>query len=352
MPRKNARPLAGKPLVEWSIEACRVADCFTSVVVTTDDDEIADIALRAGASVVRRTEELCGDGRLEPVVTHAANAVGTIAHESCVLVKQPTSPFVTPDTLRHMHSIAAKGARAVGVERNTRAYFAGEVFDWWEPAFTRVPTQKINFATEAGGVWAGPVEQWRDAMAQPVYLTHPETVDIDTPEDWAEAERIARGMRRAALPWGEVQTLVLDCDGVLTDNRVTYQPGSERVLTFHRGDGMGITAVKRLGVDVHVVSGSDDVMMHVRCRNLDIEHHGGTVDKRAWLADMDFGANVCFVGNDANDVDAMRAALIAVAPADAHPSALAVADHVTTARGGHGAVREVCDMICAAKGAA
>lgn len=97
VPRKNIRPVAGKPLLAWSIDAARAAPSVARVVVSTDDDEIADIARQWGAEVVRRPPALAADD--SPTLAALRHAVDDLAAQGwqadCVLTLQPTSPLRT-----------------------------------------------------------------------------------------------------------------------------------------------------------------------------------------------------------------------------------------------------------------
>ena len=154
-----------------------------------------------------------------------------------------------------------------------------------------------------------------------------------------------------------IDLLVLDCDGVLTDNTVTVNHKGHHSLTFHRGDGMGIRLLKEAGVLVIVVSGSSDPAISHRLEAISVPGVFGCHDKPDAIREhprrMGLAAGTAetyaYVGNDLNDIPAMEAAAVSIAVADAHPSVIAIADFVTKARGGHGAVREVCDMILKAR---
>lgn len=102
IPRKNIRHLAGKPLVSWTIEQALAADCGLDVLVSTDDQEIAEVALAAGADVpFLRPEELARDETAtEPVVQHAIDHRTAQGREpDAVMLLQATSPIRYPGTL-------------------------------------------------------------------------------------------------------------------------------------------------------------------------------------------------------------------------------------------------------------
>lgn len=155
----------------------------------------------------------------------------------------------------------------------------------------------------------------------------------------------------------DVQLVVFDVDGVFTDGRLYYGAGGEELKVFHVRDGHGIKALLQQGMQVAVISGRSSAAVTRRMQELGIQHvYQGDDDKRPifekLLQKLHLSAqqSAC-VGDDVADLPLMRAAGIAIAVADAQPEVRAHAHYVTTARGGEGAVREVCDLILAARNA-
>ncbi len=153
---------------------------------------------------------------------------------------------------------------------------------------------------------------------------------------------------------GAVRLLVLDFDGVMTDNRVlVHEDGTESVWC-HRGDGWGIARLREAGCPVLVLSTETNGVVGARCRKLGVECVQGQADKGAALAALlaERGiapAAVAYVGNDVNDLECLRLVGVPIVVADATPVARAEARLVTAAAGGYGAVREVADWILASR---
>ena len=151
-----------------------------------------------------------------------------------------------------------------------------------------------------------------------------------------------------------VRLLVLDFDGVLTDNTVTVTSDGVESVTCWRGDGIGTAALMAAGVPVIVLSKERDPVVRVRCDKLGLECHQGVDDKApalvALLADCGIdAADVAYVGTDSNVLGCLGLVGLSIVVADAHPGVGAAAAYVTSAPGGRGAVREVCDRILAAR---
>ena len=154
---------------------------------------------------------------------------------------------------------------------------------------------------------------------------------------------------------GRVQLLVLDVDGVLTDGRLFYGARGEVLKAFNVKDGHGLKQVAAAGITVAIISGRKSAAVSRRARELGIRHvTQGADDKVAALTRLAKSRSIALdhcacVGDDTPDAPMLQAAGLAIAVADAHRDALAVADLVTSRPGGHGAVREVCDWLMDAR---
>lgn len=150
--------------------------------------------------------------------------------------------------------------------------------------------------------------------------------------------------------------IAFDFDGVFTDNTVyVSQDGSESVRCC-RSDGFGLRRLESLGMDALIISTEQNPVVAIRSAKLKIRSFHGCDDKLAVLLQQLDARGVkpsqaAFVGNDINDIDCLRAVAFPVAVADAYPEVKAVALYHTRSNGGHGAVREVCDLIAAVKAA-
>jgi len=153
--------------------------------------------------------------------------------------------------------------------------------------------------------------------------------------------------------WDSIRLLVLDFDGVMTDNRVHVAEDGHESVSCSRGDGMGLELLRKRGFPVIVLSKEQNPVVAARCRKLRIECVQGLEDKltelRAVAKRLGVEASqVAYVGNDVNDIECMRFAGLPVAVADAEPACLAAARLVTARPGGRGAVRDVCDALLGA----
>jgi 3-deoxy-D-manno-octulosonate 8-phosphate phosphatase (KDO 8-P phosphatase) len=151
-----------------------------------------------------------------------------------------------------------------------------------------------------------------------------------------------------------VKLLALDVDGVLTDCRIWYGPEGEALKAFHVRDGYGLVMVKK-HVDLAIISGRPGKATQARVEELGFKHVVfGQADKLAGYAQLAHlglaDDEVAYMGDDVNDVPLLRKVGLSACPADAHPEVLGRVDFVARSPGGLGAVRELCELILAAKG--
>lgn len=384
IPRKNIRDFAGYPLISYSIQAALSARLVTRTIVSTDDEEIAAVARKSGAEVpFMRPTEIADDLTLDlPVFQHALETL--LANEGyqpqLVVQLRPTSPIrpigLVDQAIELM--IAHPGADSVrGVVPSGQNPFkmwkidpesglmngllAVEGVD--EPYNS--PRQKLPptfWQTGHIDVIRPQVILEQNSMSgrniHPILIDPEFTVDIDKPADWQKAEwlvwyggldMVSPGNKRRSLP-DQIDLLVFDFDGVMTDNRVFVTEQGLEAVAANRGDGMGIGLLQEAGIAAMVLSKEVNQVVKTRCQKLRLPFIQAVDDKAKVLQEYLLAhnikpQNVVFVGNDINDVPCFPLVGCAVVVADAHWSARRAADIILQYAGGHGAVREICDLV-------
>ena len=153
----------------------------------------------------------------------------------------------------------------------------------------------------------------------------------------------------------KIKLLALDVDGVLTDGTIYISPAGEAFKGFNAKDGMGISCALRNNLQIAVITGRQSPIVERRCEELGIKlFMQGVKDKRLALQKMaqELGLTreeIAYMGDDLNDIPAFKASGLNFVPADGSIEVLAVADIITKAKGGRGAVREAITMILAAQ---
>lgn len=153
-----------------------------------------------------------------------------------------------------------------------------------------------------------------------------------------------------------VRVVFLDVDGVLTDGGLYYTQEGETIKRFNALDGYGLKLLQRAGITPVIITGGDTKCLRTRLAALAIEHvHYATEDKlpAAEATLKVLGLDWCqaaAMGDDWPDLAMMQRCRLACAPRNAHQEVLTISHYVTQARGGEGALREVCDLLLVASG--
>lgn len=384
IPRKNIRLFAGYPLIAYSIAAGLHAETVTRVLVTTDDEEIAEVARCYGAETpFLRPAELAEDRTLDlPVFQHALTwlAEQDNYQPDAIVHLRPTTPLRPPDLVDRAVRILLDHPEADSVRGITVAH--QNPFKMWllegedKPIRCLVTVPGIDEPYNAprqvlptAYAHTGLIDAMRPdtilklnsmsghtilpVLFDPVYST-----DLDTSDDWQRAEErlmhggplmVWPGRPRRSVP-EKVQLLVLDFDGVLTDNRVWVDQEGREMVAANRSDSLGVNLLRQAGVETVVISKETNPVVAARCRKMNVPYIQGEDDKEVALMKLLAGrsvdpAHVVFCGNDVNDLPCFPLVGWAVAVADAVPDVVRHADFVLSRSGGHGAVRELCDLI-------
>lgn len=386
IPRKNIRLFSSYPLIAFSIAAGLQAETVTRVIVTTEDQEIARVARSFGAEIpFLRSVELAGDRTHDmPVFKHALEwlAEHENYHPEAVVHLRPTTPIRPPDLVDRAVRVLMAHLEADSVRGITPAH--QNPYKMWlldgeekpiRPLITspgieeayNAPRQSLPVAYAHTGL----IDVIRPATILdlnsmsgksilPVMFDPAYDVDLDTLDDWRRAEeRLMRGglslvwPGRARRPMPEkVEILIMDFDGVLTDNRVWVDQNGHEMVAAYRSDSLWVNMLREKGVQVFVISKETNPVVAARCRKMNVPYIQGEDEKETALKKLlaERGvppANAVYCGNDVNDLPCFPLVGWAVAVADAVPEVMRQADFVLNKPGGHGAVRELCELILA-----
>ncbi|GAB4422901.1 MAG: N-acylneuraminate cytidylyltransferase [Anaerolineales bacterium] len=385
IPRKNIRDFAGYPLLAWSVAAGLKADLVTRVIVSTDDDEIAAIARAYGAETpFMRPKVFAQDDTTDlPVFEHALAWLkeNENYHPDLVVQLRPTSPFRPNGLVDHAVRILLEHADADCVRGVVTAGQNPHKM-WRLPDGENGPMKNLLDVDDIPEPYNAPRQSlppvyWQtghiDAIRTssilekksltgdviyPLVIDSRYTIDIDNLSDWAFYEHrvmtsgldyVSPGRQRRPMP-ENIKLLVLDFDGVLTDNRVFVNQDGVEAVAANRSDSHGVNLLRKAGVEAIVISKESNPVVAARCKKMQVPYLQGIDDKEkalnALLAEKGIdSSSVIFVGNDVNDLPGFRVAGWSVAVADALPEVIYQADYVLSKPGGHGAVRELCDLI-------
>ncbi len=154
----------------------------------------------------------------------------------------------------------------------------------------------------------------------------------------------------------KISALLLDVDGVLTKGNIYYTEKGTEIKVFNAKDGLGLKLLMQANIHIGIITGRSSAALNHRCSDLGISiFHDNIIDKQPVFDTIlkKYNLNtsqVAYMGDDLPDLPLIKKAGCGITVADAHPVVQKHADFVTTANGGNGAVREVCDKILQAQG--
>ncbi|MBL1095516.1 acylneuraminate cytidylyltransferase [Streptomyces coffeae] len=381
VPAKNLAAVGGVPLVARAVRECRASRLVTDVVVSTDDSGIAAAARGAGAEVVQRPPAIAGDtATSEAAVIHAMDAYEALGGGpvDVVLLVQCTSPFLVREDIDGVAAaVVEKGADSA----LTVAPFHG--FVWREGEQESDVTAPIPAAAggsgvnhdkayrprrqdrpqdflETGAAYAMDARGFREAghrffgRTELVRTDAARVLEVDDPHDLARARALAPLLdadRPGSLPTREdIDAVVLDFDGTQTDDRVLIDSEGRELVAVHRGDGLGIAALRRAELALLILSTEKNPVVAARARKLQVPVLHGIDRKdlalKQWCEEQGIAPErVLYVGNDVNDLPCFGLVGWPVAVAGAHDVVRGAARAVTSTPGGDGAIREIASWI-------
>ncbi|MDT0347237.1 N-acylneuraminate cytidylyltransferase [Streptomyces litchfieldiae] len=377
VPGKNLAPVGDAPLITRAVRECRAARLLTAVVVSTDDPGIAAAAHAAGAEVVERPAEISSDTATSEAAVLHAMGVYEERHGvtvDAVLLVQCTSPFLTREELDGVAAAVLDGADTA----LTVAPFHGYV--WRDSSHTgghgvnhdkayRPRRQdRPQDLLETGAAYAMRADGFREERHRffgrtELVRTDPARVlEIDDPHDLARARALAPLLDggKTGIPAGpfpdylptraDIDAVVLDFDGTQTDDRVLVDSEGRELVSVHRGDGLGIAALRRAGLPLLILSTEENPVVAARARKLRIPVLHGIDRKdlalKQWCEEQGIAPErVLYAGNDVNDLPCFDLVGWPVAVASAHDVVRGAARAVTSAPGGAGAIREIASWI-------
>jgi len=369
VPGKNLALIGGTSLLARTVQSAMDANHIDQVFVSSDAPEIREEAERFGASVILRPPHLAGDtASSDTALLHALDEIEEQDLVPDILVcLQCTSPFTAASdidgVIETMLNEEADTALAVG-ESHHFLWCGLSVGAEVEPlghekSYRPRRQERTPQYAETGAIYAMRAPGFRQHKSRffgktVAHITGSDNLlEIDTPFDLELCRHIelvrAKKDMMSLLP-APIGAVLFDFDGVMTDDTVFVDEHGTEMVRAQRGDGLGIEMLRRTGLPIAVISKEKNRVVQKRCEKLKIECIQGVDDKetatRLWSERNQVALkSIVFVGNDVNDIPAAELVGCSFAPSDAHPEFLSRAHGVLAARGGRGAVRQVCDLI-------
>lgn len=369
VPGKNLRPVGGVSLIARAVRAARAAQGVAAVYVSTDDAAIAAEARLHGARIIDRPAELSGDTASSEVGwLHAVPLVrADLPQLDRLVFLQCTSPFIRGEDIDGcLCEMAARGADCALSVTEDHSFLWGLDRDGLGVGINHNEREQRQRRQdlppqycESGAIYCVALAPFlrsgqRFCGKVALYVVDHPPIEIDSLQDLALCSQIAQAGGQSEIAPARlagIKAIVMDFDGVHTDNLVlTDQNGVESVRTS-RGDGMGMQLLRESArYQMMILSKERNPVVLKRAEKLQLEVHHSVDDKVAalevWLGERGLTwADLLYVGNDINDQGAMEHAGLSACPSDSHPQILGLADWILPQPGGKGALRAMADVL-------
>lgn len=373
IPLKNIKLINGKPLVYWVIKAACGCKYIDKVYVATDSQVIRDTVkefkydgntcsfLRKIEVIDRSAESASDTASTEFAMLEFANRYD---FDNIVLI-QATSPLLQSNDLERGFEIFNKRDTdsVLSVVKQKRFHWSNDEKGFAKPinydVFNRPRRQDFDgYYVENGAFY---ITSKNNLIASQnrvsgniriVEMDEDSFYEIDEPSDWSIIEYLMNRKTVASsseIP--EIKMFLTDCDGCLTDGGMYYSEKGDELKKFNTKDGMGFALLREQGIITGIITGEDVELNRRRAEKLKLDIlEAGCKDKLTALKRIcsDYGFkldNVCYIGDDVNDIDILKVVGFGCAPSDAVSQVKEIAKFVTHAQGGKGVIREVVDLI-------
>ena len=356
---KNLQEVGGVSLVGRAIRSAKMAQKIQEVYVSTDSRAIAAEARRWGAKTLSRPADISADdSSSESALEHAVNEIDGV---DIVVFLQCTSPFIRGTEL----DLAVEWVES-GKYDSVFSAIEDHGFRWQEkggvvePVGHRIDKRSRrqdlpNRYLETGAFYTFRAEGLLKAgsrfhgLVGCVPVTKISHIDIDDQDDLERARLISKIFFDEPLR-KKIRGVVLDFDGVQTDDYVWLDQDGREMVRVSRSDGHGISLMKQAGLDVLILSTEKNSVVSARARKLGVEVILGQERKAKALVEWAKKKKLnleelAFLGNETNDLDAMKLVGLPVAVSDANPEIIRMASVVLTSKGGEKAVRELAGIV-------
>ncbi len=372
IPLKNIKPISGKPLVYWTVKAACGCKYIDKVYVATDSKEIKETVekFKTGKEADLFSKTLVV-GRSAESATDTASTESAMLEfaeqydfDNVVLV-QATSPLLQSSDLdRGFEKFNERGVDSVlSVVRQKRFHWDNDCNGFSHPTnydvYHRPRRQEFEgYFVENGAFYISSKDDLIKSQnrvsgnIKAVEMNEDTFFEIDEPSDWIIIEALMKKNGISApteIP--EIKLFLTDCDGCLTDGGMYYSEFGDELKKFNTKDGMGFKMLQERGILTGIIT-SESVELNRRRAaklKLDILEVGckdkvGTVKRICAEHGIEL-ENVCYIGDDINDIELIELVGFGCAPADGVPQLKKVARYVTRTRGGEGVIREIVEKI-------
>jgi YrbI family 3-deoxy-D-manno-octulosonate 8-phosphate phosphatase len=363
IPRKNLKMVNGISLVERSLRVA-LKSKVDQIIVSTDDKEIADVAIKYGATLHNRSSENSGDSAstesviLEVVEKYQINWPS----DSAVGFIQVTSPFVSTETINECFDLAEKGYSSFSAK--SFHGFTWEKLDKWvpvqHPPDFRPRRQDLNEkVVETGAIYCFPLKQFKEkkyrfcSEPKPVMVNSITGIEIDDISELELANLLATQFELIDVDFKNFRLpkiIFTDFDGCLTDDKVKVNILRKESVKANRKDGLAVKRLEKLGIKVVIATSETNEVVEIRAKKMKVEALRGLLNKQKSISNyLEKNSlnweDTWYVGNDVNDLEAMQKVALSFCPLDASTEVFKIADVVLSKRGGEGILAEIASRL-------
>ena len=369
IPLKNIKPLCGRPLVCWNIEALEACSQVDEIIVATDSDEIWNTVESRNykkTKLYRRSaENACDTASTESVMLEYIK-YANLPQDDIFMLVQATSPLT-----ESIHFYEALQKYATGVFDSMLTCVHNYRFYWNEDGssvnydYMNRPRRQ-NFRgilMENGAFYINTIKNILSngnrlggkigIYEMPEYTA----TEIDEPDDWMVLEKLMRKYKHELQKPKEkssIKLFVSDIDGTLTDGGMYYSENGDELKKFNTRDGMGFGLLRKVGIKTAIVTSEDRNLNRRRAEKMNVDYlaqgkrDGGKIEAvKDIIQGLGISMNeVAYIGDDVNCIDLLTAVGCAACPADACAKVKDIPGIIVlTHNGGDGCVREFCELI-------
>ena len=368
--KKNIKFMAGKPLIAYTIEASLNSELIDKTIVSTDDEEISDVAKDYGAEVIMRPKGLSKDD--SPTEQAMLQVIEQLEKDGCkidyIVLLQPTSPLRGTDIIdKGINIILESDADSLLSVCEVRHYYLLGYFDkgYYKPEYDKRPfshTMPKKYK-ENGAIYITKKDfliknkNRIGGKIKAIVMNEVDSIDIDEEGDFDLVERIILNAKSNnsldVEQLKKIKLFITDVDGVLTDGGMYYSEEGEVMKEFNTRDGMGIELLRKNRIIPVIITKENSEIVIKRAEKLKVkEAYIGVEDKLEVIEELIEKYNLSFdeiayIGDDINDLPVLEKAGLSFAPEDAIEEVKQSVDYVTSKKGGEGAFREAVDFILA-----
>jgi len=368
IPLKNIKPLCGKPLVCWNIEALEACPEVDEVVVATDSDEIWNTVESRNYKKThlyrRSAQNACDTASTESVMLEYIE-YAKLAKDEIFMLVQATSPLT--ESVHFAEALQTYGEgeydSMLTCVRNYRFFWTEDGSSMNYDYMNRPRRQNFSGMLMENGAFyinkVGNILSNGNRLGGKIGIYEmPEytATEIDEPDDWMILEKLMRKYKPEFVNQKKpnIKLFITDIDGTLTDGGMYYSENGDEMKKFNTRDGMGFKMLHDAGIKTAIITSEDRQLNHRRAEKLKVDFirqgkvNGGKVEVAQEIV-KEIGISmqeVAYIGDDINCVELLSQVGYAACPADACNIVKSISGIlVMTKKGGEGCVREFIDKI-------